>query len=201
MVDFVVFLQEKLMKTVIKLLILLMFVISFSGCKQESEKNLIGLYEGNITYYEKGKDPVTVHDVSMKLTLFTDDIPTSSKYRAKLEIDTFVVVGVSNPWKNASDLLFPGVTTEHNILHDDGQFTLQFGETTADFGFPIPYPVHVEGVIDNLHKARINIKIAASFGIGKEFVFEGGRLRLRSIPVKLKNLTSPLEKPVSIDVF
>ncbi|MDR2915704.1 MAG: hypothetical protein LBV74_12865 [Tannerella sp.] len=177
-----------------------MIVITIPECSQ-NEKRLIGIYSGSIYYCEEGKDTVTVRNVFLKLTIFTDEIPTSSMYRAKLEIDTFTVVGVPNPWRKTPDLIFPSVTTEHNIDHKDGQYLLRMGETTADFGFPIPYPIQVDGIIDYSYSARISMKIAASFGLKKEFVFEGNQIYFRSIPVKIKNLTSSLEKPVPIDVF
>ena len=175
-----------------------LLIILLTGCVEVTDgvKDIIGVYNGNVTFSEAGKEPVKTNTISVKLTIFTDDVPTSSKYRAKIEIDTYSIPGIENPYKKDSILVFPEIITVHNIVKENGKYLLRISEaeTTADFGFPIPFPVNVDGIIDESLNIKINIKIASSYGSNREFIFEGKKQWLSSIPVRMKNLTSPLEK-------
>lgn len=142
-----------------------------SGMPSEIRK-LPGVYVGTITYREPGREPFILEGQKVRVEIFSDDIPTSSPYKVLLETDGFQVPDVHIEYKEEPVLDFPPVVTGHNIESGGEAVHVLKGETTAELGYPIAFPIIITGTFeDGVLKAEILIN--ASFGRGKYIVFEG----------------------------
>lgn len=159
------------MERYVCLIISFIFLLACDSRPPEVKK-LRGVYQGDITYYETGKQPFVVKNQNVHVDIFSDDIPTSSDYRVLLKTEPFAIPGVYIEFKSDSILSFAALETIHNISINEHDVTLSEGICVADLGFPIGFPIHITGTIKDT-QLQLDIVIDASFGNNKKIHFEG----------------------------